>query len=267
MMMNQGGMVPSDPYAQQQAQYQQPMSRGANVGADFSTPTNYTGEFSYDKPYTPPGTDEEVGTTDSGVPEEVEVESAESCEARGMKYNSSTGMCEMPTDDREKSQKQDDEKRLQDMVAEQQSASRVAIDDMNTKEQLLEAYQGAEMAKYMSMGVAAAFNPVVGIISRIFSGNQSEKIKAKLEKDFPGTVLPEVDYKNGILGGALGGSLGGSLGSILDKTIVKLQDGSLLKTKDKTKAKTTYQAKFKPSNSDMYGNNLGVSAGTYSRSL
>ena len=97
IMMAQGGMVLTDPYQQQQMQYTQPMAQGAAEGADFSyynpggmtteqaitTPTKYTGEFSFEEP---------VGITDTEVP----VENKASCEARGMVYNPDTKMCETP---------------------------------------------------------------------------------------------------------------------------------------------------------------------------
>jgi len=97
IMMAQGGMVPTDPYQQQQMQYTQPMAQGAAEGADFSyynpegmtteqaitTPTKFTGEFSFEEP---------VGITDTEVP----VEDEASCEARGMVYNPDTKMCEVP---------------------------------------------------------------------------------------------------------------------------------------------------------------------------
>ena len=96
-MMAQGGMVPTDPYQQQQMQYTQPMAMGAAEGADFSyynpegmtteqaitTPTKFTGEFSFEEP---------VSITDTEVP----VETTETCEARGMIYNPDTKMCEVP---------------------------------------------------------------------------------------------------------------------------------------------------------------------------
>jgi len=97
IMMAQGGMVPTDPYQQQQMQYTQPMAQGAAEGADFSyynpegmtteqaitTPTKFTGEFSFEEP---------VSITDTEVP----VETTETCEARGMIYNPDTKMCEVP---------------------------------------------------------------------------------------------------------------------------------------------------------------------------
>jgi len=107
IMMAQGGMVPTDPYQQQQMQYTQPMAMGANEGTDvvtggfynpgggltteqtITTPGplgggKYTGEFSTETP--------QVGITDTEVP----VENEASCEARGMVYNPDTKMCETP---------------------------------------------------------------------------------------------------------------------------------------------------------------------------
>ncbi len=107
IMMAQGGMVPTDPYQQQQMQYTQPMAMGADEGTDvitggfynpgggltteqtITTPGplgggKYTGEFSTETP--------QVGITDTEVP----VENEASCEARGMVYNRDTKMCETP---------------------------------------------------------------------------------------------------------------------------------------------------------------------------
>jgi hypothetical protein len=107
IMMAQGGMVPTDPYQQQQMQYTQPMAMGAAEGTDvitggfynpgggltteqtITTPGplgggKYTGELSTEVP--------QVGITETEVP----VENEASCEARGMVFNSITGMCETP---------------------------------------------------------------------------------------------------------------------------------------------------------------------------
>jgi len=109
IMMAQGGMVPTDPYQQQQTQYQQPMAAGAANGTDMSpynsnfsfynppgmsakeaisTPNVYSPNFSWETPAG--GT--AIGTTESEVP----VESEETCKARGLVYNPDTKMCEVP---------------------------------------------------------------------------------------------------------------------------------------------------------------------------
>jgi len=109
IMMTQGGMIPTDPYQQQQTQYQQPMAAGAANGTDMSpynsnfsfynppgmsakeaisTPNVYSPNFSWETPAG--GT--AIGTTESEVP----VESEETCKARGLVYNPDTKMCEVP---------------------------------------------------------------------------------------------------------------------------------------------------------------------------
>jgi hypothetical protein len=109
IMMAQGGMVPTDPYQQQQTQYQQPMAAGAANGTDMSpynsnfsfynppgmsakeaisTPNVYSPNFSWE---TPAG-----GTAISITESEVPVESEETCKARGLVYNPDTKMCEVP---------------------------------------------------------------------------------------------------------------------------------------------------------------------------
>ena len=108
IMMAQGGMIPADPYQQQQMQYTQPMAQGAAEGADFSfykppegvsieeaitTPGKpgggrYTGEFSFEQPPAP------IATVPALPP--VVVETPATCEARGMVYNPETKLCEMP---------------------------------------------------------------------------------------------------------------------------------------------------------------------------
>lgn len=109
IMMAQGGMVPTDPYQQQQTQYQQPMAAGAANGTDMSP---YNSNFSF---YSPPGMSAKEaistpnvyspnfswetpagGTAISTTESEVPVESEETCKARGLVYNPDTKMCEVP---------------------------------------------------------------------------------------------------------------------------------------------------------------------------
>ena len=109
IMMAQGGMVPTDPYQQQQTQYQQPMAAGAANGTDMSP---YNSNFSF---YNPPGMSSKEaistpnvyspnfswetpagGTAISTTESEVPVESEETCKARGLVYNPDTKMCEVP---------------------------------------------------------------------------------------------------------------------------------------------------------------------------
>ena len=255
LMMNQGGMVPSDPYAQQQAQYQQPMSRGAAEGSDFSTPTRYRGGFSdmtYNpQTYTPTPVVADVPGAGGASTAPVQVESPASCAARGMVYDQNTRMCRMPSQD-EDSNDFSEKKRLQDMVDEHQQGSQVTIANMS-KEQLLEAYQGAEMGKYVSSGLMA-LNPVVGGIARLFAGNESKKIQARL-KELGVTNLPEVEYKKGgIIGSLLGGA--NNLGEFFDNTIFSFQQGKI------NAGTSTYKAQFNPPNSAEYSNNLQQSVGS-----
>ena len=97
IMMAQGGMVPTDPYQQQQMQYTQPMAQGLNVGGTVTQPPAVP-EIPQVSPYssfTPSGNfswENSVSITDTEVP----VENEASCEARGLVYNPDTKMCEEP---------------------------------------------------------------------------------------------------------------------------------------------------------------------------
>ncbi len=255
-MMNQGGMARS-------AYYDGGFS---NTGTSFynpdatttaeavSTPTRYTGSFSNlgRQTFTPAPVVADVPGAGGTSTTPVQVETPASCAARGMVYDEATKMCRMPVsqgggDDNASAEK----KRLQDMVNEHQKGSQVAIADMN-KEQLLEAYQGAEMGKYISSGMMA-LNPVVGGIARLFAGNESKKIQARL-KELGVTDLPEVDYKKGgIIGNVLGGT---SLLEVLDNAIVSLQEGKI------GAGTSTYKKQFDPPNSAQYSNNLQQSTGS-----
>jgi len=219
-----------------------------------STPTRYTGSFSNlgRQTFTPAPVVADVPGADGTGTTPVQVETPATCAARGMVYDEATKMCRMPVsqsggDDNAAAEK----KRLQDMVNEHQKASQVAIKDMN-QEQLLEAYQGAEMGKYITSGLMA-INPVVGGIARLFAGNESKKIQARL-KEMGVTDLPEADYKKGgIIGNILGGT---SLLDVLDNAIVSLQEGKI------GAGTSTYKAQFPPPNSTQYGNNLQQSTGS-----
>ena len=255
-MMNQGGMARSGYYG----------GGFSNTGTSFyspnatttaeavSTPTRYTGSFSNlgRQTFTPAPVVADVPGADGTDTAPVQVETPATCAARGMVYDEATKMCRMPVsqgggDDNAAAEK----KRLQDMVNEHQKASQVAIEDMN-QEQLLEAYQGAEMGKYITSGLMAV-NPVVGGIARLFAGNESKKIQARL-KEMGVTNLPEVDYKKGgIVGNILGGT---SLLDVLDNAIVSLQEGKI------GAGTSTYKAQFNPPNSAQYSNNLQQSTGS-----
>jgi hypothetical protein len=97
IMMAQGGMVPTDPYQQQQMQYTQPMAQGLDVGGPVVQPPAVP-EIPQVSPYssfTPSGNfswENSVSITDTEVP----VENEASCEARGLVYNPDTKMCEEP---------------------------------------------------------------------------------------------------------------------------------------------------------------------------
>jgi len=97
IMMAQGGMVPTDPYQQQQMQYTQPMAQGLDVGGPVVQPPAVP-EIPQVSPYssfTPSGNfswENSVSITDTEVP----VENEASCEARGLVYNLDTKMCEEP---------------------------------------------------------------------------------------------------------------------------------------------------------------------------
>jgi len=97
IMMAQGGMVPADPYQQQQMQYTQPMAQGLDVGGPVVQPPAVP-EIPQVSPYssfTPSGNfswENSVSITDTEVP----VENEASCEARGLVYNLDTKMCEEP---------------------------------------------------------------------------------------------------------------------------------------------------------------------------
>ncbi len=108
------------------------------------------------------------------------------------------------------------------------------------------------MGKYITSGLMA-INPVVGGIARLFAGNESKKIQARL-KEMGVTDLPEVDYKKGgIIGNVLGGT---SLLDVLDNAIVSLQEGKI------GSGTSTYKAQFNPPNSAQYSNNLQQSTGS-----
>jgi hypothetical protein len=96
IMMAQGGMVPTDPYQQQQMQYTQPMAQGLNVGGTVTQPPAVP-EIPQVSPYssTPSGGfswENSVSITETEVP----VEDEDSCKAKGKVFNSITGMCEEP---------------------------------------------------------------------------------------------------------------------------------------------------------------------------
>jgi hypothetical protein len=254
-MMNQGGMARSAYYgggfSNTNTSFYNPDA--TKTAEAVSTPTRYTGSFSNlgRQTFTPAPVVAEVPGAGSTTP--VQVETPATCAARGMVYDEATKMCRMPVsqgggDDNAAAEK----KRLQDMVNEHQKGSQVAIADMN-QEQLLEAYQGAEMGKYITSGLMA-LNPVVGGIARLFAGNESKKIQAALKERYGVTKLPEVDYKKGgIIGNILGGT---SLLDVLDNAIVSLQEGKI------GAGTSTYKAQFNPPNSAQYSNNLQQSTGS-----
>lgn len=96
IMMAQGGMVPADPYQQQQMQYTQPMAQGLNVGGPV-TQSPAVPEMPQASPYssTPSGGfswEDSVSITEPEVP----VENEDSCKAKGKVFNEITGMCEEP---------------------------------------------------------------------------------------------------------------------------------------------------------------------------
>ncbi len=263
-MMNQGGMARS-------AYYDGGFS---NTGTSFynpdatktakavSTPTRYTGSFSnvnkpigsatviQDKPVTLYGPNGQVVTVQ--LPSQQEAYNNYLTQGFSTTPPGTTSITQLETrssSDRDNAAAE--KKRLQDMVNEHQKGSQVAIADMN-QQQLLEAYQGAEMGKYISSGLMV-LNPVVGGIARLFAGNESKKIQARL-KEMGVTDLPEVDYKKGgIIGNILGGT---SLLDVLDNAIVSLQEGKI------SAGTSAYKAQFLPSNSTQYGNNLQQSAGS-----
>jgi len=263
-MMNQGGMARS-------AYYDGGFS---NTGTSFynpdatktakavSTPTRYTGSFSnvnrpvgtgavvQDSPVTLYGPNGQVVTVQ--LPSQQEAYNNYLTQGYSTTPPGTTSITQPQT--RSSSDSDDakaEKKRLADMVAEQEIASRVAIGDM-TKEQALEAYQGAQMAKYVTSGMVA-LNPAIAIIGRLFAGNESKKIEARL-KELGVTELPEVDYKKGgIVGNILGGT---SLLDVLDNAIVSLQEGKI------GAGTSTYKAQFPPPNSTQYGNNLQQSTGS-----
>jgi len=96
IMMAQGGMVPTDPYQQQQMQYTQPMAQGLDVGGPVVQPPAVP-EMPQASPYssTPSGGfswEDSVSITEPEVP----VENEDSCKAKGKVFNEITGMCEEP---------------------------------------------------------------------------------------------------------------------------------------------------------------------------
>ena len=273
MRMAQGGMIPSDPYQQQQTQYTQPVVQGLQAGGfsseEFMTTPGpfsggkYTGEFSTEQPVITAPT-ETAGQTPStlyGPNGEVvtfmlplEQEKYNNYIQQGYSSNPpGTQTVEAPqvlrgSSDSDKMNA--DKKRLQDLVDEQNQGSQLAISEMN-KDELLDAYKGAEAAKYVSMGLLTV-NPLIGGISRLFSGNQSQQIQERLKNEFGVTELPEVDFsKQGLLGGFLSGD---NIFNQLDKAIAGF---SLQGTG------STYKPLYKPSNAGQYGNNLQQATGSF----
>ena len=234
----------------------------AKTAKAIATPTKYTGSFSnvnrpvgtgtvvQDSPVTLYGPNGQVVTVQ--LPSQQEAYNNYLTQGYSTTPPGTTSITQPQT--RSSSDRDDakaEKKRLADMVAEQERASRVAISDM-TKEQALEAYQGVEMAKYVTSGMVA-LNPAIAIIGRLFAGNESKKIEERL-KELGVTELPKVDYKKGgIIGNILGGN---SLLDVLDNAITGLQEGKI------GAGKSTYVAQFKPSNSGEYGNNLQQSTGS-----
>jgi hypothetical protein len=90
MRMAQGGMIPSDPYQQQQAQYTQPVVQGLQVGGQPSpyNPYRPTGGFSWEQ--------DSPQTTLPTTPQLPVIENEATCAARGLVYNPNTRMCESP---------------------------------------------------------------------------------------------------------------------------------------------------------------------------
>jgi len=273
MRMAQGGMIPSDPYQQQQAQYTQPVVQGLQAGGfsseEFMTTPGpfsggkYTGEFSTEQPVitAPTKTAGQTPSTLYGPNGEVvtfmlpsEQEKYNNYLQQGYSSNPpGTQTVEAPqvlrgSSDSDKMNA--DKKRLQDMVDEQNQGSQLAISEMN-KDELLDAYKGAEAAKYVSMGLLTV-NPLIGGIARLFSGNQSQQIQERLKNEFGVTELPEVDFsKQGLLGGFLSGD---NIFNQLDKAIAGF---SLQGTG------STYKPLYKPSNAGQYGNNLQQATGSF----
>jgi len=273
MRMAQGGMIPSDPYQQQQAQYTQPVVQGLQAGGfsseEFMTTPGpfsggkYTGEFSTEQPVitAPTKTAGQTPSTLYGPNGEVvtfmlpsEQEKYNNYIQQGYSSNPpGTQTVEAPqvlrgSSDSDKMNA--DKKRLQDMVDEQNQGSQLAISEMN-KDELLDAYKGAEAAKYVSMGLLTV-NPLIGGIARLFSGNQSQQIQERLKNEFGVTELPEVDFsKQGLLGGFLSGD---NIFNQLDKAIAGF---SLQGTG------STYKPLYKPSNAGQYGNNLQQATGSF----
>tara|TARA_R100001460_G_scaffold44205_1_gene80840 strand:- start:1642 stop:6318 length:4677 start_codon:yes stop_codon:yes gene_type:complete len=265
-MMNQGGMARKGYYGGGFSNTGSGTSfynpDPAKTAEAISTPTRYTGSFSnvnrpigtgavvQDSPVTLYGPNGQVVTVQ--IPSQQEAYNNYLTQGYSTTPPGTTSITQPQT--RSSSDSDDakaEKKRLADMVSEQERASRVAIGDM-TKEQALEAYQGAEMAKYLSSGMVA-LNPAIAIIGRLFAGNESKKIQARL-KELGVTELPKVDYKKGgIIGNILGGT---SLLDIVDGAITGLQEGKI------GAGRSTYVAQFKPSNSGQYGNNLQQSTGS-----
>jgi hypothetical protein len=234
----------------------------AQTATAIATPTRYTGSFSnvnrpvgtgavvQDSPVTLYGPNGQVVTVQ--LPSQQEAYNNYLTQGYSTTPPGTTSITQPQT--RSSSDSDDakaEKKRLADMVAEQERASRVAIGDM-TKEQALEAYQGAQMAKYVTSGMVA-LNPAIAIIGRLFAGNESKKIEKRL-KELGVTELPKVDYKKGgIIGNILGGN---SLLDVLDNAIVGLQEGKIGTGTSK------YKPQFNPSNQKEYGNNLQQSTGS-----
>jgi len=194
-MMNQGGMARKGYYGGGFSNTGSGTSfynpDPAKTAEAISTPTRYTGSFSnvnrpigtgavvQDSPVTLYGPNGQVVTVQ--IPSQQEAYNNYLTQGYSTTPPGTTSITQPQT--RSSSDSDDakaEKKRLADMVSEQERASRVAIGDM-TKEQALEAYQGAEMAKYLSSGMVA-LNPAIAIIGRLFAGNESKKIQARLKE-------------------------------------------------------------------------------------